>query len=46
MQEERALRGKLVICKVGLLMSKTELKKPQKDVWKLYWTSVYNRLER
>jgi hypothetical protein len=28
------------------VMSKMELKKPPKDVWRLYWTSVYNRLER
>ena len=28
------------------VMSKMELKKPPKDVWKLYWASVYNRLER
>ena len=27
-------------------MSKRELKKPPKEVWKLYWTSVYNRLGR
>jgi len=46
MPEEKALRRKLVICKVGLLMSKMELKKPPKDVWRLYWASVYNRLER
>ena len=23
-----------------------ELKKPQKEVWEMYWSSVYNRLER
>ncbi len=23
-----------------------ELKNPPKDVWRLYWASVYNRLER
>ena len=23
-----------------------ELKNPSKDVWRLYWASVYNRLER
>lgn len=23
-----------------------ELKKPPKEAWKLYWASVYNRLER
>lgn len=23
-----------------------ELKKPPDEVWKVYWTSVYNRLER
>jgi predicted anti-sigma-YlaC factor YlaD len=28
------------------VMSKMELKKPPKDVWRLYWASVYNRLER
>ncbi len=29
------------------VMSKMELKPPpQKDVWRLYWASVYNRLER
>jgi len=27
-------------------MSKMELKKPPKEVWKLYWASVYYRLER
>jgi hypothetical protein len=24
------------------VMSKMELKKPPKDVWRLYWASVYN----
>ncbi|MBC8358379.1 MAG: zf-HC2 domain-containing protein [Candidatus Aminicenantes bacterium] len=28
------------------VMSKMELKKPPKEAWKIYWTSVYNRLER
>ena len=28
------------------VMGKMELKKPPRDVWKLYWASVYNRLER
>ncbi len=28
------------------VMSKIALKNPPKDVWKLYWASVYNRLER
>ena len=28
------------------VMRKMELKKPQKEVWEMYWTSVYNRLER
>lgn len=28
------------------VMSKMELKQPSKEVWKVYWTSVYNRLER
>ncbi len=27
-------------------MSKIELKKSSKDVWRLYWASGYNRLER
>lgn len=27
-------------------MSKMELKKPPKEIWQLYWASVYNRLER
>lgn len=28
------------------VMNKMELKKPSKEVWEHYWTSVYNRLER
>ena len=28
------------------VMSKMELRKPPKEAWKLYWASVYNRLER
>jgi predicted anti-sigma-YlaC factor YlaD len=28
------------------VMRKMELKKPQKEVWEVYWSSVYNRLER
>jgi len=28
------------------VMSKMELKKPSKEVWEIYWASVYNRLER
>jgi predicted anti-sigma-YlaC factor YlaD len=28
------------------VMSKMELKKPPKEVWQVYWASVYNRLER
>ena len=28
------------------VMTKMELKKVDKEVWKLYWDSVYNRLER
>jgi predicted anti-sigma-YlaC factor YlaD len=28
------------------VMSKMELKKPPKEVWQIYWASVYNRLER
>lgn len=32
--------------KLEEVMSKMEFKKPPKEVWKLYWASVYNRLER
>lgn len=28
------------------VMGKMELKKPPKETWKMYWSSVYNRLER
>jgi len=28
------------------VMNKMELKQPSKEVWQLYWSSVYNRLER
>ena len=28
------------------VMGKMELKKPPKEVWHIYWASVYNRLER
>lgn len=28
------------------VMGKMELKKPNEEVWKIYWGSVYNRLER
>ena len=28
------------------VMGKMELKKPAREVWEIYWTSVYNRLER
>lgn len=28
------------------VMNKVEFKKPSREVWKLYWSSVYNRLER
>ncbi len=28
------------------VMGKMELKQPSKEVWKVYWSSVYNRLER
>ena len=28
------------------VMSKMELKRPPKEAWTLYWTLVYNRLER
>jgi len=28
------------------VMGQMELKKPPKEVWQVYWSSVYNRLER
>jgi predicted anti-sigma-YlaC factor YlaD len=28
------------------VMGKMELKQPSNEVWKVYWSSVYNRLER
>jgi predicted anti-sigma-YlaC factor YlaD len=28
------------------VMGKMEFKKPAREVWEIYWTSVYNRLER
>ncbi|UCC39366.1 MAG: zf-HC2 domain-containing protein [Candidatus Aminicenantes bacterium] len=28
------------------VMSKMELKKPPREVWQVYWASIYNRLER
>jgi len=28
------------------VMSKMELKKPPREVWQIYWASIYNRLER
>ncbi len=28
------------------VMGKMELKKPQKEVWEVYWSTIYNRLER
>jgi len=28
------------------VMDKMELKKPPKEMWQVYWSSVYNRLER
>lgn len=27
-------------------MGKMQLKKPQKEMWEVYWNTVYNRLER
>lgn len=32
--------------KLEEVMSQMELRKPPKEVWQLYWASVYNRLER
>ena len=28
------------------VMGKMQLKKPQKEVWEVYWNTIYNRLER
>lgn len=28
------------------VMNQMELKKPPKEVWQVYWSSIYNRLER
>lgn len=28
------------------VLNKMEFKKPSKDIWDVYWSSVYNRLER
>jgi predicted anti-sigma-YlaC factor YlaD len=28
------------------VMEKMQLKKPQKEMWQVYWSTVYNRLER
>jgi predicted anti-sigma-YlaC factor YlaD len=28
------------------VMSQMKLKEPPKEAWKMYWTSVYNRMER
>jgi len=28
------------------VMGKMQLKKPQKEMWEVYWNTVYNRLER
>ena len=32
--------------KIEEAMQKMELKQPPKEMWQVYWTSVYNRLER
>ncbi len=32
--------------KLEEVMSQMELRKPPKEIWQLYWASVYNRLER
>lgn len=28
------------------VMGKMQLKKPRKEMWEVYWTTIYNRLER
>ena len=56
-EEEKALKQHLSECpdcrrefnemsRFEEVMKNMELKKPQKEVWKIYWHSVYNRLER
>jgi predicted anti-sigma-YlaC factor YlaD len=32
--------------KLEEVMKRMELKKPHKEMWEVYWTSIYNRLER
>jgi len=56
-EQEKIVKGHLNECpecreefegieKFEEVMSKMELKKPSKEVWHVYWSSVYNRLER
>ena len=56
-EEEKALKQHLSECsdcrkefkgmsRFEEVMRKMKLKEPQKEVWKIYWHSVYNRLER
>lgn len=32
--------------KLEEVMKKMQLRKPHKEMWEIYWTSIYNRLER
>ncbi|MDH5383630.1 MAG: zf-HC2 domain-containing protein [Candidatus Aminicenantes bacterium] len=32
--------------KLEEVMGKMQLRKPHKEMWEVYWTSIYNRLER
>jgi predicted anti-sigma-YlaC factor YlaD len=32
--------------KLEEVMKKMQLRKPHKEMWEVYWTSIYNRLER
>jgi len=32
--------------KLEEVMEKMQLRKPHKEMWEVYWTSIYNRLER
>ncbi len=40
-QKEHEEMGKL-----EEVMKKMQLRKPHKEMWEVYWTSIYNRLER
>jgi len=56
-KEKRKVKGHLDQCaecrrefeemgKLEEVMNKMQLRKPHKEMWEVYWTSIYNRLER